>query len=197
MDSLPSTRTDEKNVGKKVTIKDVESKVKKHYDDYIGRLSLPNKVAIRITNAVGSVYFFLMIFTWTLFWLSWNTMAPTGVRFDPSPDFLMWLFISNVIQILLMPLILVGQNLQSKQTELLGQHALRSDLQSEVDIDRILAQLDRMEARMGGDVTPGSETESDDGARTDQERKQESGRPLLADVAQLRDDLVTREEERR
>ena len=41
--------------------------------------------------------------------------APTDLRFDPYPAFVLWLFISNMIQIFLMPLLMVGQNLQAKR----------------------------------------------------------------------------------
>jgi hypothetical protein len=39
----------------------------------------------------------------------WNLLAPKDLQFDPAPAFVFWLFISNVIQLLLMPLIMVGQ----------------------------------------------------------------------------------------
>ncbi len=69
------------------------------------------RVALFITVRVGSFGFFLIICFWTLIWLSWNTLGPGNLRFDPAPAFVLWLFISNMIQICLMPLIMVGQNL--------------------------------------------------------------------------------------
>ena len=41
--------------------------------------------------------------------------------FDPFPAFVAYLLISNVIQILLMPLIMVGQNVQGRHTEIRAQ----------------------------------------------------------------------------
>jgi hypothetical protein len=38
-------------------------------------------------------------------------LAPPAWQCDPPIAFVSWLFISNVIQILFMPLIMVGQNL--------------------------------------------------------------------------------------
>jgi len=81
-------------------------------------LSAINKIALWITNHVGSMGFFIIIFSWTALWLSWNTLAPSELRFDPFPAFVLWLFISNMIQICLMPLILIGQNLQAKYSEI-------------------------------------------------------------------------------
>ena len=47
------------------------------------------KVALWITNYVGSMGFFLIIFGWTVLWLGWNTMGPTELRFDPFPAFVL------------------------------------------------------------------------------------------------------------
>lgn len=76
-----------------------------------------DKLALWITNHVGSMGFFIIIFIWTAVWLGWNTLAPKDLRFDPFPAFVLWLFLSNMIQIFLMPLIMVGQNLQSRHSE--------------------------------------------------------------------------------
>ena len=80
-------------------------------------LSRLEKFAVWITKNVGSMGFFLIIFIWTVIWLLWNTVGPQGLRFDPFPVFVLWLFISNMIQIFLMPLIMIGQNLQGRHSE--------------------------------------------------------------------------------
>src|ERR1700690_2352773 len=75
------------------------------------------KFAVWITAKVGSMGFFIIICIWTILWLGWNTIAGKDLRFDPFPAFVLWLFISNVLQIFLMPLIMVGQNLQGRHSE--------------------------------------------------------------------------------
>src|SRR5438105_4134976 len=75
------------------------------------KLTRLDKLAVWITAHVGTMGFFLIIFTWTMLWLGWNSLAPKNLSFDPYPAFVLWLFISNMIQIFLMPLIMVGQNL--------------------------------------------------------------------------------------
>ena len=67
---------------------------------------------------------FLIVLGWTAIWLSWNWLAPARLQFDPPMAFVFWLFISNVIQILLMPLIMVGQNVQGTHAELRAGHDL-------------------------------------------------------------------------
>ena len=49
---------------------------------------------------------------------AWHLLPKISDRFDPAPAFVMWLFISNMIRILLMPLIMVGQNLLSRHSEM-------------------------------------------------------------------------------
>jgi len=86
--------------------------------------------------------FFTIIFSWTALWLSWNTLAPAELRFDPFPAFVLWLFISNMIQICLMPLILIGQNLQAKHSEIHAEEEYSMNKKSEMEIETILMHLE-------------------------------------------------------
>ena len=106
------------------------------------RLTKINKIAVWITSHVGSMGFFAIIFSWTLIWLSWNTLAPIALRFDPFPAFVLWLFISNMIQIFLMPLIMVGQNIQAKHAEIRAEEDFRVNKKSEKEIETILMHLE-------------------------------------------------------
>lgn len=106
------------------------------------RLTKINKLALWITENVGSMGFFGLIFFWTIIWLSWNTLAPQALRFDPYPAFVLWLFISNMIQIFLMPLIMVGQNLQSRHSEIRAEEDFAINKKSETEIEVILKHLE-------------------------------------------------------
>ena len=81
------------------------------------KLTRLERFAVWITDQVGSMGFFIIIFVWTVAWLGWNAIGPKESRFDPFPAFVLWLFISNMIQIFLMPLIMIGQNLQGRHAE--------------------------------------------------------------------------------
>ncbi|MCJ7820382.1 MAG: DUF1003 domain-containing protein [Bacteroidales bacterium] len=105
-------------------------------------LSAIDKVSLWITEHVGSMGFFFAIFMWTLLWLSWNTLAPAHLRFDPFPAFVLWLFISNMIQIFLMPLIMIGQNLQSKHSEVRAEEDYKINIKAETEIETILMHLE-------------------------------------------------------
>lgn len=105
-------------------------------------LSKIDKLALWITEKVGSMGFFLIIFVWTIIWLGWNTLAPSPARFDPYPAFVLWLFISNMIQIFLMPLIMIGQNLQSKHSEIRAEMDFEINKKAEAEIETILMHLE-------------------------------------------------------
>src|SRR6185312_10681791 len=122
-------------------------------------LSLLNRVALVITNQVGTFGFFLLIFAWTIVWLGWNTLGPSKARFDPAMGFVLYLFICNVIQILLMPLIMVGQNLQGMHSEARAEHDLEVNIKAEQEIEVILQHLEqqneillKMVEKLGVDV---------------------------------------------
>jgi len=101
-----------------------------------------NKLALWITVRVGSMGFFIIIFIWTIIWLGWNSLAPANLKFDPYPAFVLWLFLSNMIQIFLMPLIMVGQNLQSAHSELRAEEDFNINKKAETEIETILMHLE-------------------------------------------------------
>jgi uncharacterized membrane protein len=105
-------------------------------------LSALEKIAVKVTDYVGSMGFFLIILFWTLLWLGWNTLAPTDMRFDPFPAFVLWLFISNMIQIFLMPLIMIGQNLQGRHADKRAESDFEVNIRAEKEIEVILLHLD-------------------------------------------------------
>jgi uncharacterized membrane protein len=106
------------------------------------RLSGLDRLAVWITNHVGTMGFFLAIFAWTVLWLGWNFFAPEQLKFDPPMGFVFWLFLSNLIQILLMPLIMVGQNIISRHAEARAEHDLEVNVKAEQEIEVILHHLE-------------------------------------------------------
>jgi uncharacterized membrane protein len=105
------------------------------------KLSALERLAMYITERVGTMGFFFIIFTWTFSWLGWNIFAPPAFRFDPYPAFVLWLFISNLIQLHLMPLLMIGQNLQGRHAEIRAQHDYEVNTKAEKEIELILNHL--------------------------------------------------------
>ena len=116
--------------------------VRNLYKEHRENLKPLDKLAVWTTEKVGTMGFFLAIFVWTAVWLGWNFLAPKPLRFDPPMGFVFWLFISNVIQILLMPLIMVGQNVQGVHAELRAEHDLAVNVKAEQEIEVILQHLE-------------------------------------------------------
>lgn len=107
-------------------------------------LSIAERFAVWLTHRVGTIGFFFIIFLWTVLWLGFNTLAPPHLRFDPYPAFVLWLFISNMIQIFLMPLIMVGQNLDSKHAEIRAENDYHINLKAEAEVAEIKQKLDQL-----------------------------------------------------
>lgn len=100
------------------------------------------RIALWITEYVGSMGFLILVLSWTGLWLAWNTLAPQSYRFDPYPAFVLWLFISNMLQIFLMPLIMIGQNLQAEHSELRAEADFEINTKTESEIETILMHLE-------------------------------------------------------
>jgi uncharacterized membrane protein len=109
------------------------------------KMSKMDKLALLITERIGTMGFFFIIFAWTVVWLGWNILAPKNLRFDPFPAFVLWLFISNLIQLHLMPLLLIGQNIQGKHAELRSEHDFETDKKAEKEIETILLHLEQQQ----------------------------------------------------
>jgi len=104
-----------------------------------------DKLAVFVTEKIGTMGFFFIIFAWTFLWLVWNVLAPSEFRFDPFPAFVLWLFISNLIQIHLMPLIMVGQNIQTRHAELKAENDFETNKKAEEEIETILLRLEEQQ----------------------------------------------------
>ncbi len=139
------------NIKQIETLKELQEKlgeIKNTNDVHRRRLSPLDRLALFITQRIGTMGFFFIILLWTILWLGWNIFAPTGFRFDPYPAFVLWLFISNLIQIHLMPLIMVGQNIQGKHEELRSEHDYEINKKAEKEIETILLHLENQQRLM-------------------------------------------------
>lgn len=121
--------------------------VKNANAEYLKSLSPLDRLAVAITDRVGSMGFFLIILTWTILWTGYNILASevAGLHwksFDPFPAFVAYLLISNVIQILLMPLIMVGQNVQGRHTEIRAELDYEVNQKAEKEVIAIMRHLE-------------------------------------------------------
>ncbi len=104
-----------------------------------------DRFAIWTNKQIGSFRFFLLLLAWTIFWLVWNTFGPKELRFDPFPAFVLWLFISNMIQLLFLPLIMVGQELESRRSDMRAEIDFEINRRAEEENREILARLEEQQ----------------------------------------------------
>lgn len=117
--------------------------IENSYDVHRQNLSFVEKFAYWITVKVGSMGFFMILFVWTLVWLAWNTFAPDSAKFDPFPGFVLWLFISNMLQLLLLPLIMIGQNLEQRYSDIRSRADFEVNQKAEREIETVIQHLER------------------------------------------------------
>lgn len=123
-------------------LKQLRKKIRNVNFEHKQGFSLLERFALAIGDRVGSAEFFTLIFIWTVAWLGWNIFAPELLKFDPYPAFVLWLFISNMIQILLMPLIMISQNLHGRHAEARAEADFEINMKAEREIEIILQHLE-------------------------------------------------------
>jgi uncharacterized membrane protein len=113
--------------------------VNQEHEENLGALE---RLALFITEHVGTMGFFIIMFIWTVVWLGWNVLAPAPLQFDRPMGFVFWLFISNMLQLFLMPLIMIGQNIQGRHAELRAESEYETSIKAEQEIEVILEHLE-------------------------------------------------------
>jgi len=81
-----------------------------------------------------------------LIWIVWQLWLDKGA-FDPYP-FAFLLFLGNIVQLLLMPLIMVGQNVQCRHAELRAEEQFKTTTTSYHELEQIMAHLDALDKEL-------------------------------------------------
>lgn len=116
--------------------------VKNDRTEHKMNLSPSERFAVFMHRHVGSIGFFFLILVWTIGWLGWNMFAPGPYRFDPAPAFVIWLFASNILQLILLPVIMVGQNIEGRASEWRAQMDFEINKKAEHEIEVVIAHLE-------------------------------------------------------
>jgi uncharacterized membrane protein len=109
-------------------------------------LGLQDKIALLITGAIGTMY---AVYIFALIMASWMIVQVVSGKsaFDPFP-FAFLLFLGNIVQLLLMPLIMVGQNLQSRHAEARAEEEFRTVGKVFTDIETVMKHLDAQDKEL-------------------------------------------------
>lgn len=106
-----------------------------HHDS----LSMNERIALKATNAFGSMPMFYLFIIWALL-----PIIPILAQFQP-----IILYISaGIIQLVALPLIIVGQNLQSRHTEIRAEEEFKTTNTTYKDIEHILKHLDAQDEEL-------------------------------------------------
>ena len=101
------------------------------------RLSKTDKIALFITSKIGTMSFFYLCLVLVTLPLIFRSTLP-----------IIQYISSGYLQLILLPLILVTQNLQSRHSELRAQHDYETNLKAEKEIEAILLHLEKQDEIM-------------------------------------------------
>ncbi len=109
-------------------------------------LKFQDRIALLVTSAVGTMYAVYIFGLFMAGWILWQSYFHER-PFDPYP-FAFLLFLGNIVQLLLMPLIMVGQNLQGRHAEIRAEEEFKTTESSYRDIEQILLHLDQLASKL-------------------------------------------------
>ena len=103
------------------------------------------RIAGVVTAAIGTMYAFYLFAVVMGAWILWQG-AFALKPFDPYP-FAFLLFLGNIVQLLLMPLIMVGQNVQAAHADARAESDFEVNVKAEAEIEKVLEALRVLDER--------------------------------------------------
>ncbi len=116
------------------------------YKKVQGSLGTQDRIALVITGAIGTMYAVYVFAAVLAGWMLWQILAGKAA-FDPYP-FAFLLFLGNIVQLLLMPLIMVGQNLQNRHAEVRADAEYNTVGKMFHDTEAVMKHLDLQDAEL-------------------------------------------------
>ena len=116
------------------------------YQEVQSRLGFQDRLALAVTGAIGTMYAVYVFAVFMALWMVWQLWAGHQA-FDPYP-FAFLLFMGNIVQLLLMPLIMVGQNLQSRHAEARSEEEYATVGKIFHDLEAALSHLDAQDREL-------------------------------------------------
>lgn len=101
------------------------------------RLTSSDKIALFITRHVGTMTFFYFCVV----------LVTTPLLFPTALPVVQYIS-SGYLQLIFLPLIMVGQNLQGRHAELRAQHDYETNVKAEKEIESILLHLEKQDEMM-------------------------------------------------
>jgi uncharacterized membrane protein len=111
-----------------------------------GSLALNDRIALSVTNAMGTMWALYFMAIFMLIWCLWQFVMGQKA-FDPYP-YAFLLFLGNIVQLLLMPLIMVGQSILSKHAEMRADEQYKTTVTSYQDLENVMNHLDAQDKEL-------------------------------------------------
>jgi uncharacterized membrane protein len=109
-------------------------------------LGVNDRIALAVTNAMGTMWALYFMALFMAGWCLWQFIMHDKA-FDPYP-YAFLLFLGNIVQLLLMPLIMVGQSILSKHAELRADEQYKTTLTSYQDLEHVMNHLDEQDKEL-------------------------------------------------
>jgi len=104
-------------------------------------MSIQEKIGYFITKIVGTMWFFYILVLWQTGWMLWQ--STTRHPFDAYPyPFL--LFCSNIIQLIFLPILAVGNNVLNKRSELKADEDYKTNVDADQKLTALNEKIDRL-----------------------------------------------------
>ena len=116
------------------------------YQDVQSHFGLNDRIALMVTGAIGTMYAVYALALWVAGWMLLQ-VALGRQAFDPYP-FAFLLLVGNIIQLLLLPLLMVGQNLQGRHAEARAEEEFATVGKIFHDMGATLAHLDAQDQEL-------------------------------------------------
>ncbi len=116
------------------------------YREVQQRLSAQDRIALAVTGAIGTMYAVYFFALFMAGWMLWQ-VASGRQAFDPFP-FAFLLFLGNIVQLLLLPLIMVGQNLQGRHAEARAEEEYKTVGKIFHDMGQTMGHLDAQDQEL-------------------------------------------------
>lgn len=100
-------------------------------------LTKTDKLALFIVKKVGTMGFFYIC----------TILVTVPLIFTPAMPIIQYIS-SGYLQLILLPLIMVGQNLQGRHAELRAQHDYETNVKAEKEVEAILLHLEKQDEMM-------------------------------------------------
>lgn len=115
-------------------------------EKHAASLAVNDRIALSVTNAMGTMWALYFMAVFMLAWCLWQFFMHEKA-FDPYP-YAFLLFLGNIVQLLLMPLIMVGQSILSKHAEMRADEQYKTTLTSYQDLEHIMNHLDEQDKEL-------------------------------------------------